>query len=362
MLQRAERPSRPPRPEERPRPRPGPWLLIFATGLLLRVLCAWIVTGPGAAPAGEARAYDGLAWNLARDAGFALGDATGVHPTAALPPLGPWVASLAYRAVGHDPFAAALLQCAIGALIPLLVAGLGGAVFGGSIGRFAGWLAAFDPLLVVAAGRLESATPFAALLLLGLLASVAWMKASRRGRALGAGLTWGLAALAGPAALLLPLLVAAWAWVPLGLTVPARERARQIAMLLLGLLLAVGPWSLRNALALGRFVPIATAGERAPLAARFVGLDPLFPWSLVTLPLAVWGLARTLTGPRRWFQSLGLLVVLFFTAHTLLVAGGTSPRVPVEPLVALFAAVGFHDARRRLRFRGRGLRVVESGR
>ena len=33
-------------------------------------------------------------------------------------------------------------------------------------------------------------------------------------------------------------------------------------------------------------------------------------------------------------------------------------RIPVEPMLVLFAAVGFEDARRRLRMRARALRVI----
>src|SRR5262249_37636558 len=100
---------------------------------------------------------------------------------------------------------------------------------------------------------------------LALTASAAWVKSPRPGRALGVGLTWGAAALARPAALLLPAVVAAWAWVPLGLTLPTRERTRHMALLLGGLLLAIGPWTVRNALVLRAFVPVTTGGGRALL-------------------------------------------------------------------------------------------------
>jgi 4-amino-4-deoxy-L-arabinose transferase-like glycosyltransferase len=442
MLQRAETSHRRPRPSDRPRPRPGPWLALYSAALGLRVLCAWLATGPHGLPTSHAAEYDAVAWNLARGAGFSLAGAGDPYATALVPPVVPWLTSLVYRAVGHQYFAGILLQCAIGALVPLLLAGFAASIFGGRAGRIAGWLAALHPLLVFFSGRLLTETSFTALLLIALIASAAWVKTPRGGRALGVGLTWGLASLARPAALLLPAVVAAWAWVPLGLTVPGRERMRQMTLLLLGLALVVGPWTLRNALVLHAFVPITTAGgralldgnneivwndparrggairaanvepyaseargrgepeadalarrrawaflsarmsewpamaaaklarfwrvtaeggwprERSPLARALSVIDPLLAWSVLTWPFAAWGLAQTLRGPRRFFQGLGFLVVLYFTALAVVFWGALSMRVPVEPMLVLFAAVGFEDTRRRLRMRTRALRVI----
>jgi hypothetical protein len=234
--------------------------------------------------------------------------------------------------------------------------------------------------------------------------------------------------------------------VPLGFALSSRGRLRQVALLLLGLVLTVGPWTLRNALSLHAFVPVTTGAGRALLdgnnpeiwgdpaerggvastfwddharpeyrglseaevdrrararasaflrervsewpamaaakAARFWrlsagtaatpgerwvalplrdmvrALDPLFLWSVVVLPLALWGLGLSLRGPRRWFQSLSLWVLLYFTWLGVVFFGSLRMRVPIEPLVILFAAAGLDDLGRRLRARRSGLRVV----
>jgi 4-amino-4-deoxy-L-arabinose transferase-like glycosyltransferase len=423
-----------------------PWLLMFVAALSLRVANAWLATGPHASPASDPATYDTVAWNLARGAGFSLDGAGGVYPTAFVPPLLPWITSLLYRAVGHDYFAAVLLGCVIGSLVPLLLAGFATRMFGSSTGRLAGWLAVVHPLLVFFCGHLLTETPFTVMLLLALLLSAEWVKTPRSGRAFGTGIAWGLAALTRPTALALPLLVAAWAWVPLGFALPARSRLRQIALLLLGLAITVGPWTLRNALVMHAFVPVTTGAGGALLvgnnaeawadpatrgggsnhlwdelvrteyrglsetetdvrarartvvflrehfsewpamaaakAARFWrlssdtgaargarwvapplqnlarALDPLFLWSVVVLPLALWGLGLSLRGPRRWFQSLSLWVVLYFTWLGVVFFGSLRMRVPIEPLVVLFAAAGLDDLARRLRTRRSGLRVV----
>lgn len=79
------------------------------------------------------------------------------------------------------------------------------------------------------------------------------------------------------------------------------------------------------------------------------------------LPLALWGAASALRGPRRWFQSLGLWVVLYFTALSVVFFGSLRMRLPAEPLVVLFAAAGLDDLLRRARARRRGMRLVARG-
>ncbi len=425
------------------------WGLMFAVALVLRVACAWLAVGPGAVPYGDEATYHAVAANLARGVGFSLGGAAGL-PTAFVPPVLPWLVSVLYRLTGADYFAAVLLQCVLGALTPLLLAALGGALVGSGTGRVAGWLAAVHPLLVFFSGHLLTETAFTVTVLLALLASVAWIKEPRPGRSLGTGLLWGLAALTRPTALALPLVVAAWAWVPLGLLLGGRARARQLALLLLGVVLAVAPWTARNGLALHALVPVTTGGgralldgnnpvawsdpggrggatsafEREPYATRFRGrsepevdrlardealgflrahlaewpamaaaklgrfwrisaegggtgtwqragspfaallarLDPLRAWSVVMFPLALWGLVVLARSPRRWFLSLPLLVVLYFSALAVVFWGALRMRVPAEPLVLLFAAVGIDSAWRRWRPRPPGLRVIEGTR
>lgn len=423
-----------------------PWLLMFVAALSLRVANAWLATGPNACPVSDPATYDTVAWNLARGAGFSLDGAGGAYPTAFVPPLLPWITSLLYRTVGHDYFAAVLLGCVIGSLAPLLLAAFATRMFSSAVGRLAGWLAVVHPLLVFFCGHLLTETPFTVMLLFALLLSVEWVKAPRPGRALGTGIAWGLAALTRPTALALPALVGVWAWLPLGFALSPRARLRQIALLLLGLALTVGPWTLRNAFVMHAFVPVTTGAGGAllvgnnaaswadpatrgggsnelweelvrteyrglsetetdvrararavaflrehfhewpamaaakatrfwrlssdagpargarwvapPLQALARALDPLFLWSVVVMPLALWGLGRSLSGPRRWFQSLSLWVLLYFTWLGVVFFGSLRMRVPIEPLVILFAAAGLADLGRRLRTQRTGLRVV----
>jgi 4-amino-4-deoxy-L-arabinose transferase-like glycosyltransferase len=426
------------------------WPLVFAVGLAVRLAYAWMAAGPLAQPSSDAAEYATIATHLAHGMGFSLGSGAGVYPTAFVPPVVPWLTSLVYRVTGPVYFAALVLQCVIGACVPLLLGSLAGLLFGSPVARAATWLAVFDPLLVFFSGYLLTETAFAAALLLALLATVHWIRTPRAGRALGAGLLWGLASLTRPTALALPAILLAWAWVPLGLSVNARERVRQCALLLLGTTLLVAPWTLRNAIALRAFVPVTTGSGRAlldsnnprvwndprlrgnaftvysvepyasqlrgldepavdrraralalaflrahagewpgvavakvgrmwrlgaeggttgswqragsPLGALRARVDPLLVWSIPVFVLALLGAVETLRQPRRWFQSVGLIPIVWFTLLATVFWGALRVRVPVQPLVLLYAGAGFETVRRMLRVRRSGLTVVDGRR
>lgn len=255
-----------PRRKPRRQSRPGPWLLLFSAALAVRV--AFVFLGPAASAAPPPT--DRIAASLAADRGFAL-DA---RPTALVPPVTPWLASLGMRALNGAPYATRLLASVIGALVPLLVAGLGAMMFGAGIGRLAGWVTAASPLLIGFTGVAPIETIAGVLLLAALLLSAAWIRTPRPGRALGVGLAWGVASLAQEFVLPLVLLVAAWAWVPLGLTVLPRDRVRQLVLVVLGLAVVIGPWTLRNATQMRAFVPISTGA-----GLDLIGADNARAWS-----------------------------------------------------------------------------------
>lgn len=421
------------------RERWAPFLLLFSVALALRLVYAWLATGPGAIPSSDPAEYDQVAWNLIQGRGFSLGVGIDAHATAFVPPVVPWLTSLVYAVFGHDYFAGVLLQCVIGATVPLLVSRLGSLLYGGGIGLFAGWLAAVHPLLIFFSGYLLTEAAFCAALLIALIATIEWVRRPERRTALVAGLCWGLATLTRPTALLIPLLLTGWVWGPLGLSLEPRARIRQLLLVAAGLCIVVVPWTLRNAAVLGALVPVTTGSGRAlldsnnpmawddperrggayidldaepyrtmlrggteverdararayawnfiwsrpgdwpavawakftrfwrfraegggtgnwqnaqsPLGRLLAVADPFLIWSLLVMPLAAWGAVLALRGPRRWFQSMPLWIMAYFTLLALLFWGSLRMRVPIEPLVVLLAALGFDALRRRLRRR-----------
>jgi len=423
---------------------------MVGVALLLRVAYALTVYGPGSQPSSDSLTYDTIAWNLARGMGFQLTGAGGPYPTAFVPPVLPFALSLLYRVVGHSFFAAVLLMCVFGALVPPLLRELGRAMFGPAVGRISGWLAACHPLMVFFSGYVMTESLFSVELLLCLILSVAWIKQPTSGRALGAGLLWGVAALTRPSALPLPFLIGVWAWGPLGLGLAPPERRKQAALLLLGTALCVAPWTIRNAVRLHAFVPITSHGGRTlldannpivwddpvlrggnigtittePWASRYRGLseveldrrsgrealafiasrvrdwpvvaaaklarfwrwsattpstgswasanaglarrlmatDPLLPWSIAFFPLALWGLVRTFHGSRRHFQLLPLWLIAAFSLSSIVYWGALRLRVPVEPMVVLYAGAGIADLVWRARVKRAGLALISPNR
>jgi len=142
---------------------------------------------------------------------------------------------------------------------------------------------------------------------------------------------------------------------------PARDtRARDLA---LGFIAHQPPraWAAVAGARLARlWDPAPHADDPADDAARGPGpaTRVLAVAEVMWLALAAWGALRTVTGPRRWFQSLPLAALLALVAAALLVSGSTRARLGFEPLVALLAGVGALHARRSLHLRRRGLRVV----
>ena len=106
---------------------------MFVAALVLRVAYVLVVHKLSAQPSSDSIAYDQLGWNLARGMGFQLNGESALYPTAKAPVL-PYLVSLLYRATGHVYFAALLMQCLIGALVPVLVRALGRTMFGFNVG------------------------------------------------------------------------------------------------------------------------------------------------------------------------------------------------------------------------------------
>lgn len=168
-------------------------------------------------------------------------------------------AFLAASTLGHPEAVAVdkLWNALLGSLAVLVLAGLARRMFPGRVALAVGILAALHPPLLHLCSDVESEPLF---LLLLLIAAFLLLTAGDRpssGLALLAGGALGLAALTRPTALALAPLLAA----PLAdRRFPFRIRASLAASAGLGLLFAVGPWTLRNALRFHAFLPVNDGG------------------------------------------------------------------------------------------------------
>lgn len=254
---------------------------ILLLGLGLRIGYAW----DGRAPVYDAAAYAAIAANLDQGDGFTVG-ATATQPSSNYSPGLPLlVAGLCELTGGVHERVARVVLAVVGTLSVLLAYLLGrrlyrvlkktpsgvhkSAVAAGLIGAAA---VAIYPALLEYQGMLMS-EPLAATLLSASVLTMLWA-ADRNGRWdwLAPAALLGATALVRPEYLGIALL--------LGLVVVARAAhadwrrgAIQAAVLLAGLVLVVGPWTTRNAVALDRFVPISTGGGQVLFAGTYLPSD-----------------------------------------------------------------------------------------
>jgi len=251
---------------------------ILLLGLGLRLDYAW----EGRAPVYDASAYAAIAANLDQGHGFTAG-AGATQPSSNYSPGLPLLVAGAYKLSGgiHERLAR-LLLAVIGALAVLftyLIArrltlwvhsphqGVENApnVVAGLIAAAA---VAIYPAFLEYQGMLMS-EPLAATLLSASVLSIFWAGEGSHSRWVVPGLLLGATAMVRPeymaVAFLLALLVFAR-----GARAEWKRSLAQAAILAAGVVLVVAPWTVRNAEALGRFVPISTGGGQVLFAGTYL--------------------------------------------------------------------------------------------
>lgn len=282
---------------------------ILLLGLGLRVGEAW----DGRSPVYDAAAYARVAANLEEGRGFTVGEAA-TQPSSNYSPGLPLLVAASYEATGgvHERVARLLLALIgtlailftyligrrLGRLLHYPPQGVGdAAVTAGLLGAAA---VAVYPALLEYQGMLMG-EPLAGTLLSGAVLAMFW--AGDRAPERGAGSATGLAlgrwllpgVLLGALALTRPeyLAVAVLLAVLVALPRPRsqfpphsgdhcdrgqvgggwRRALGQAAALLVGVVLVVAPWTVRNAIALDRFVPISTGGGQVLFAGTYLPSD-----------------------------------------------------------------------------------------
>jgi len=268
-------------------------IAILLLGVGLRVGEAW----DGRAPVYDAQGYARIAANLERGEGFTLGpEAT--QPASNYSPGLPLLAGGLYELSGgvHERFARLVLAL-LGSLAVLFAYLIGRRLSGPPAGLVGAAAVAIYPALLEYQGMLMS-EPLAATLLSGAVLAMLWADAPGArvlawGRGVRAhppphpnptppargwlvpGLLLGGLALVRPEYLAISLPIAVVIFARGG-----REHWRpclaQALVMLLGLALVVAPWTIRNAVALDRFVPISTGGGQVLFSGSYLpsGGDP----------------------------------------------------------------------------------------
>jgi 4-amino-4-deoxy-L-arabinose transferase-like glycosyltransferase len=242
------------------------WLLVIAGfALAIRILYTFTISPP-LAKVGDDSFYYYASSLIAQGHGYAQPFTYAFQgrlvPTAAHPPLWPFL--LAFVSLFTGPTAGVgslvgpaadvhrILGCLLGAGAVFLIGLLGRRIGGWRVGLLAAAIAAVYPHFITLDGYLLG-EPLYGVLVGGLLI-VSYDFAARpsRLRALALGVLVGLAALTRQEALLfVPVLV-----LPLALRT-GRTRGLYAGLAVLGTVIVVGPWTIRNYVAYHRFVPVA---------------------------------------------------------------------------------------------------------
>jgi 4-amino-4-deoxy-L-arabinose transferase-like glycosyltransferase len=247
-------------------------ILLLALGL--RASEAW----DGRGPVYDARAYAEIALHLERGEGFSAG-AIATQPSSNYSPGLPLFVAGVYEATGgvHERLAR-LVLAAIGTLAALFAYLIGRRLSGVGAGLIGAAAVAVYPALIEYQGMLMS-EPLAAALLSGAVLAMFWAAdPTARGdslppwRWLLPGALLGALALTRPEYLGVTFLLA--------LVVLARRprpdwRASllQATVMLAAALVVIAPWTIRNASALDRFVPISTGGGQVLFAGTYLPSD-----------------------------------------------------------------------------------------
>jgi 4-amino-4-deoxy-L-arabinose transferase-like glycosyltransferase len=272
--------------------------LVLTLGLGLRLNEAW----NGRAPVFDATAYATIAANLDHDQGFTLG-ATATQPASNYSPGLPLFVAGVYKLSGgvHERLARVVLAL-LGTLTVLFTYLLGRRLSGAAAGLIGAAAIAVYPALLEYQGMLMG-EPLAATLLSGAVLAALWADRPRQsdpahGSCRGAGgpagtpravldppaprhprVRWLVpGVLFGGLALVRPEYIGVAAIVSLVVLLRHGWRGRsktwvQALLLIAGVAVVVAPWTIRNAIALDRSVPVSTGGGQVLFAGTYLPSD-----------------------------------------------------------------------------------------
>jgi len=244
---------------------------ILLLGLGLRLDYAW----EGREPVYDAVAYGRIAANLDRGEGFTVGR-TATQPSTNYSPGLPLLVSIVYRASGgvHERLARIVLALIAWLAVPLAFL-IGRRLSGPTAGLIAAAAVAIHPALLEYGGMLMS-EPLATTLLAGAIQAMLWAGDGERLRRCALpGALLGALALTRPEYLGVAIVLDAVVFAR-GIGADWRRSLGQAAVLALGVVLVVLPWTVRNAVLLDRLIPISTGGGQVLFAGSYMpsGGDP----------------------------------------------------------------------------------------
>jgi 4-amino-4-deoxy-L-arabinose transferase-like glycosyltransferase len=247
-------------------------IAIVLLGLGLRVGEAW----DGRAPVYDAAAYAAIARNLDQGNGFTVG-AGATQPSSDYSPGLPLFVAGVYRVTGgiHERLARLVLALigALAVLFTYLIARRLSPRHGVIAGLVGALVVAIYPATIQYTGMLMTEPP-AATLLAGAVLAIFWAADGvAPWRWAVPGLTLGALALVRPEYLAIGALLALLVFLRQRLYDDWRQALLAAAVIVLGIVVVVAPWTVRNAVVLHRFVSVSTGGGQVLYAGTYLPSD-----------------------------------------------------------------------------------------
>ncbi|MDA0335062.1 MAG: glycosyltransferase family 39 protein [bacterium] len=386
-----------------------PWLVGVA--LVARLVC--VLAGVEVPPQ-DTPDYDEIAHNLLAGEGFVASSNWFGHELRAWrAPLYPVFLVVIYASIDDSHMAVRLVQAALGAATVALVYLLTWRLRA-EAAAIAGWLAALYEPLITSANEVMTEVLFTTLLVAGVALAIESRHRSSWRWPMVAGLLLGLATLTRPVGLLaVPAIIAVAAWEDLRGWRAWRRWLPFLGSLSAGVIVAMLPWTARNARVFNAFVPVSTHGGFIVARSNAEAPDWRMPqgwridaqtfadcpdeierdqrwmneglqwiaghpgdWFLlggerllrffyvfrpeynvafvVVMPFLLAGLWQV--GAHPGFRHLSAVSALSITVFCLVLYGSTRFRLPLEPFFLVFAAVALQAGWRRW-----GMRFVAGG-
>ncbi|MBD3367617.1 MAG: hypothetical protein GF405_05530 [Candidatus Eisenbacteria bacterium] len=202
----------------------------------------------------DPRYFDTIAWRIVSEGRIATGEPD--EMAVLRPPFQAFVMSVPYALAGHSYRAAYLFQALLSGFIPLLLYLIARDSLGKGVGLLAAFFGAFYPYYVYMAGALYP-TQTATLLMLAFVYFA--MKTRKRPKvsfAFAQGVALGALVLTRPVSLIFAPFAFLW-------TLRWKRNILAAVVLALAAMAVVLPWTVRNSIVSGEFIPVSAVGGHA---------------------------------------------------------------------------------------------------
>ena len=258
--------------------RQGPLLIILAVGLIIRLVLLSHMNETGLRVIDE-RHYFRLATSIFSGWGLALGFEV---PTSGRAPLYPAFLALVWTVIGEKSlWAIRVTQIGLSLLNVVLLFSLGQRIFNRRVALWAAAIFCFYPSFVAFNFLLLSEVLFTLLLTLFAFGCVVLLQSARPALAVGTGCVLGLAALTRSVLWPFPIILCPLAF--LSLQGNRGTRLKLTGCLLLGYLMVVAPWAVRNTSLEGVFTVVNSRGGITLLMGNYEHTPLNRAWDPVTL-------------------------------------------------------------------------------